>query len=139
MVLYVLAAEKTSCHNKPFEAIQTSNDSNVTCHKETERFHGESVHKTILVQKLSRHAWLDLELNVKVGNPWKPTFGDTVFRPFDKSKLFQEIRFSSEARPVSCRRGIGSDCFPILTGDLFAIEFPPNCFRSNLVSCSFQI
>ena len=40
------------------------------------------------------------------------TSGDVVFRPFDKSKLFHEIRFSSEAAsPVStsCRSGIGSD------------------------------
>ena len=53
---------KSACR-KLHWAIQTSNDSNVTCHKETERFHGESVHKTILVQKLSRHAWLQLKLS----------------------------------------------------------------------------
>ena len=50
------AAEKTSCHNKPFEAIQTSNDClqrNVPQRSREERLHGESVHKTILVQNFS--------------------------------------------------------------------------------------
>ena len=120
------------------------------------RLHGEFVHKTILVQKLefSGTPGCPKPTAASLENSWKLTFGDVVFRPFDKSKLFHEIRFSSEAAlPVStsCRCGIGSDlCARLMLllfsyfdrrriGDLFSLEFRFQIVfaaapRSNLVA-----
>ena len=68
MVLYVLAAEKTSCLNKPFEAIQTSNESlelNVR-YKEAGLLHARSVLKTILVQNFSSMLGFSSLRNLKI-------------------------------------------------------------------------
>ena len=128
MVLYVLAAEKTSCHNKPFEAIQTSNDSlerNVR-YKEAGLLHARSVLKTILVQNFSSMLGFSSLRNLKILGNWHlVTLSSDPLTNLNCSKRFvfrRKLQVSA-----SCRVGIGSDCvlcvvrwivccFPILTG-----------------------
>ena len=138
MVLYVLAAEKTSCHNKPFEAIQTSNDSlkrNVR-YKEAGRLHARSVLKTILVQNSSSMLGFSSLRNLKILGNWHLVTLSSD--PLTNLNCFMRYVFRrKQLRPFQLlaalelgRIGRGGCCFPILTGGtLFAIEFRPNCFR----------
>ena len=154
-VLYVrfirtrTAAEKTSCHNKPFEAIQTSNDClqrNVPQRSREERLHGGSVHKTILVQNFSgtpgcpKPALRNLKI---LGNRHLVTLSSD---PLTNLNCFTRYVFRRKQlcplqllAAVELGRIGRRACFPILTGgDLFAIEFPPNCFRSNLAAAPYM-
>ena len=150
MVLYVLAAEKTSCHNKPFEAIQTSNDSlerNVR-YKEAGRLHVRSVLKTILVQNFSSMLGFSSLRNLKILGTWHlVTLSSDPLTNLNCSKRFvfrRKLQVSA-----SCRFGIGSDCvlFPYfdrrrrietcVRSSFLQIVFA--AWSSNLVTCSFQI
>ena len=150
MVLYVLAAEKTSCHNKPFEAIQTSNDClerNVR-YKEAGRLHARSVLKTILVQNFSSMLGFSSLRNLKILGNWHlVTLSSDPLTNLNCSKRFvfrRKLQVSA-----SCRVGIGSDCvlFPYfdrrrrietcVRSSFLQIVFA--AWSSNLVTCSFQI
>ena len=143
------AAEKTSCHNKPFEAIQTSND----CLQRNVPQRNRAVTWWIRPQNdpcseprifRARLAGRSPLRNLKILGNWHLVtlssdpltnlncFTRYVFRR--KQLCPPQLLAALELGRIGRRACFC--CFPILTGggDLFAIEFPPNCFRSNLAA-----